>query len=191
MHESGVIAEYLTALAAQLPTPVVEELADGLDQARQRYLREGLHPAVAADAAIAEFGDPEVVVAAFTRQSPARRAARTMMAVGPVVGGCWVLALIAGRAWSWPVPTAGRILVGLALISSIALLAGAAFGKRYRSAGRAAAAGYAGMTAVDITMLLIVALAVPTVIWPVMLAASASAARLTFTARTIRPLLRG
>ena len=58
MHESGVIAEYLTALAAQLPTPVVEELADGLDQARQRYLREGLHPAVAADAAIAEFGDP-------------------------------------------------------------------------------------------------------------------------------------
>jgi hypothetical protein len=191
VHKSGVIEDYLAVLAAQLPPPVVEELADGLDQTRQRYLTDGLRAGAAADAAVAEFGDPEVILAAFTRQSPARRAARRMLAVGPVVGGSWMLALIAGRAWSWPVPTAGRILLGIALIGSIALLSGAAFGTSYRLVGRAAAAGFVGMMALDITMLLIVALAVPTVIWPLILAAGGSAARLAFTARTLRPLLAG
>jgi hypothetical protein len=45
------------------------------------------------------------------------------------------------------------------------------------------------MTAVDTVMLLAVTLVVPTVIWPVSLTAAASAARLTFTARALRPVL--
>lgn len=36
MAEAGVITDYLTALSAQLPAPVMEELADGLDQTCQR-----------------------------------------------------------------------------------------------------------------------------------------------------------
>jgi hypothetical protein len=191
MPEPGLISTYLAALSARLPAPVVEELAGGLDETRQRYLDQGLDPDAAASAALAEFGDPDVIMAAFIRLSPARRAARRLLAAGPVVGGCWGLVLAGGRAWTWPVPVAGRVLFGAALLSVIGLLAAAAFGREYRSVRRAGAAGCLGMTAVDTAMLLAVTLAMPTLIWPVILAAAASAARLTFIARTLRPVLTG
>jgi hypothetical protein len=130
-----------------------------------------------------------VIIAAFTRLSPARRAARRLLAAGPVVGGCWGLVLAGGHAWTWPVPVAGRVLFGAALLSVIGLLAAAAFGREYRSVRRAGAAGCLGMTAVDTAMLLAVTLTMPALIWPVILAAAASAARLTFIARTLRPVL--
>lgn len=191
MPESGVIKDYLTTLSAQLPAPIVEELADGLGETRQRYLDQGLGAAAATDAALAEFGSTDVILADFTRLSPGRRAARRILAAGPAVGGCWAIALITSRAWTWPVATAVRLLLGVALVTVIGLLAAAAFGKKYRSVGRAAAAGCVGITVLDTAMLLIVTLAVPVVVWPVILAAAASAARLTFTARSLRPLLTG
>jgi hypothetical protein len=189
--QASLTADYLTALSAQLPATVVEELADGLGQTQQRYLSEGLTPDAAAGAAMAEFGEPQVIVAAFTRLSPARHAARRLLAAGPVVGGCWAAALIAGRAWTWPVPGAARILFGVALIAVIGFLTAAAFGRRYRSARRAGAAACAGITALDTIMLITVMLAIPVLIWPVILAAAASAARLTFSARALRAVLTG
>jgi uncharacterized membrane protein len=189
--QASLTTDYLSALSAQLPATVVEELADGLGQTQQRYLSEGLTPDAAAGAAMAEFGEPQVIVAAFTRLSPARRAARRLLAAGPVVGGCWAAALITGRAWTWPVPGAARLLFGVALIAVISLLAAAAFGRRYRSARRAGAAGCAGITALDSIMLITVMLAIPVLIWPVILAAAASAARLTFSARALRAVLTG
>jgi hypothetical protein len=191
MPQANLTTDYLTALSAQLPATVVEELADGLGQTQERYLSEGLTPDAAADAAMAEFGEPQVIVAAFTRLSPARHAARRLLAAGPVVGGCWAAALITGRAWTWPVPGAARLLFGAALISVIGLLAAAAFGRRYRSARRAGAAGCAGITALDSIMLITVMLAIPVLIWPLILAAAASAARLTFSARALRAVLTG
>jgi hypothetical protein len=191
MAESGVIVDYLAALSAQLPAPVVEELADGLDQTRQRYLNQGLPPAAAASAAIAEFGDPDVILAGFSRLSPARHAARRLLASGPVVGGCWAIALITSRAWSWPVPLAARVLFGIALASIIGLLAAAAFGTKYRSIRWAGTAGCVGITALDTTMLLTTAIVIPAVAWPAIPALAASAARLTFTARTLRPVMKG
>jgi hypothetical protein len=191
MPQASLTTDYLTALSAQLPATVVEELADGLGQTQQRYLGEGLTPDAAADAAMAEFGEPQVIVAAFTRLSPARHAARGLLAAGPVVGGCWAAALITGRAWTWPVPGAARLLFGIALIAVIGLLATAAFGRRYRSARRAGAAACAGITALDSIMLITVMLAIPMLIWPVILAAAASAARLTFSARALRAVLTG
>jgi uncharacterized membrane protein len=191
MHESGMIEDYLTALSAQLPAPIVDELADGLDETRQRYLRQGLDAEAAASAALVEFGAPDVILADFARQSPGRRAARRILAAGPIVGGCWTIALITSRAWTWPVPAVGRLLLGVALVAVIGLLAAAAFGKKYRSAGRAGAAGCVGMTVLDTAMLVMVAVAVPILVWPVFLAAGASAARLTFTARIMRTLLAG
>ena len=128
MAESGVIEDYLAVLSAQLPVSIVEELADGLDQTCQRYLDQGLEPGAAADAALAEFGDPQVILTDFTRLSPARHAARKLLATGPVVGGCWGVALITSRAWSWPVPAVARLLLGMVLITAIGLLAAAAFG---------------------------------------------------------------
>ncbi len=191
MPEPSVITDYLAALSAQLPAPIVEELADGLGQTRQHYLQQGLTPAAAADAALAEFGEPRVIVAAFTRLSPARRAARRLLAAGPLVGACWGTALITSRAWTWPVPAAARLLFGLALITVIGLLAAAAFGRHYRSVGRAGAAGCVGIAVLDTVLLSTVMLAIPDLIWPLMLGVAASAARLTFTARALRPVLTG
>ena len=130
-------------------------------------------------------------MAAFTRLSPARRAARTLLATGPVAGACWGTALITGRAWTWPIPTPARLLFGIALITVIGLLAAAAFGRRYRSARRAGAAGCVGIAALDCAMLSMVMLTIPVLIWPVVLAAAVSAARLIFTARALRPVLAG
>ena len=189
MSQAGLIADYLSVLSAQLPAPLVEELADGLDQTHQRYLTQGLTPDAAARAAVAEFGEPQLIVAAFTRLSPARHAARRLLAASPVVGGCWAAALITGRAWTWPVPATVRLLFGVMLITVIGLLAAAAFGRRYLSARRAGAVACIGITALDGVMLITVMLAVPVLIWPVILAAAASAVRLTFTARALRAVL--
>jgi hypothetical protein len=191
MAEPGLIKDYLAALSAQLPAPIVAELTDGLEQTYRHYLDRGLGPAAAAEAALAEFGGPQVVVAAFTGASPARRAARKLLATGPVVGACWGTALALNRAWTWPVPLGVRVLLGMALITIIGLLAAAAFGSRYRSADRAAAAGCAGIAVLDATMLIAITLAVPAVIWPVIVAAMASAVRITFATRGLRWVLAG
>jgi hypothetical protein len=189
MAPSRLIAGYLAELAAQLPAPTVAELADGLDQTHRRYLGQGLSAGAAARAALAEFGEPKVIIAAFTRVSPARRAARRLLATGPAVGACWGTALILNRAWTWPIPIGAPIVLGTALITIIGLLAAAAFGSRYRSAVRAAAAGCLGITAVDATMLAFIMLAAPAVIWPIIVAMAASAARITFTARRLPSVL--
>jgi hypothetical protein len=191
MPQASLISGYLAALSAQLPAPIVEELADGLGQTHQHYLSSGLSADAAACAALAEFGDPQVIIAAFTQLSPARRAARALLATGPLAGACWGTALITGRAWTWPIPFTARLLFAVALITVIGLLAAAAFGRRYRPARRAGAAGCVGITALDSAMLITVMLAAPVLIWPVILAAAASAARLIFTARALRPVLTG
>jgi hypothetical protein len=45
-----------------LPAPIVEELADGLAETRQSYLRKGLATDLAAEAAVSEFGEPHLIV---------------------------------------------------------------------------------------------------------------------------------
>jgi hypothetical protein len=191
MSESGLIKEYLAELSARLPGQIVEELADGFDQTYRRYLDQGLDAESAAAAAIAEFGEPQVVVAAFIRASPARCAARKLLLIGPVVGACWAAALVTDRAWTWPVPIVARILFGVLLITVISLLATAALGRQYRSVGRAGTAGCIGIAALDAAMLTTVALAVPAVVWPLIPAVAASVGRLTFAARALRPVLTG
>jgi hypothetical protein len=191
MPQASLITDYLSVLSAQLPAALVEELADGLDETHQHYLTQGLIPDAAASAAVAEFGEPQVIVAAFTRLSPARHAARRLLATGPVVGGCWAAALITGRAWTWPVPATVLLLIGVALITVIGLLAAAAFGRRYLSARRAGAVACVGITVLDGVMLTTAVLAIPVLVWPVILAAAASIARLTFTARALRAVLTG
>lgn len=186
MAKSGVIEDYVIALSAQLPPAIVEELADGLEQTFLRYLDQGLGPQAAADAAAAEFGDPDVIAADFTRLSPARAAARKLLATGPVVGGCWAIALITSRAWSWPVPAIARIVLGMALLLIIGALAAAAFGRRYHSVSRAGAAGCAGITAVDATLLIAVPFATAAMTMPESVAMAASLARITLAARGLR-----
>ena len=123
MSGPGLIDGYLAELSADLPGRIVEELADGLDETYRRYLGQGLAQYAAARAAAAEFGEPQVVMAAFTDASRGRRTARRLLAAGPGVGACWAIVLITARAWQWPVPVVARVLFGIMLIAVIGLLA--------------------------------------------------------------------
>jgi hypothetical protein len=71
------------------------------------------------------------------------------------------------------------------------LLAAAVFGRHYRSAMRAAAAGCAGIAVLDATLATAATLAVPAVIWPIIVAAAASAVRISFATRGLRLALAG
>ena len=108
---------------------------------------------------------------------------------GPVVGVCWGAVLVAGRAWTWPVPLAVRLPAGLILAGAVALLAAAALLPAYRSARRAATAACAGLTAVDVAAIAAVTVLARHVPWPVLLAVPASAARVAFTVRAMRSVL--
>ena len=70
-------------------------------------------------------------------------------------------------------------------------MAAAAFGNKYRSVGRAGAAGCVGITLLDTTMLITVTLALHALIGPMTLAVTPSPARLIFTARSLGPVLTG
>ena len=191
MPGPSLIAAYLDALARQLPGPVMEELADGLAETYRRHLGLGLAPEAAAQAAVAEFGAPELIAAEFARAHPARRAARRLLAAGPVVGSCWAVALITSRAWTWPIPAAAGVLPGLALVAVVTLLAVAARTTRYRAAGRAGAAGCIGTAALDAFMIIGVLASDPPARWAVGVAVAASAARLALTACALRPVVAG
>jgi hypothetical protein len=191
MRGPGLIAGYLDALAGQLPGPVVEELADGLEETYRRYLGLGLTPEAAAQAAVAEFGDADLIAAEFARAHPARRAARRLLVTGPVVGSCWAVALISSRAWTWPVPVAAALVPGLALVVVVVLLAFATRSTQYRPIGRAGTAGCVGTAALDTFMIIGVLAADPAARWAVAVAMTASAARLALNVRLVRPVLAG
>ena len=89
MPRPRLIGDYLTALSADLPGRIVDELADGLDETYRCHLGQGLDPDTAAQVAVAEFGEPRLIAAAFTDASRARRSARRLLAIGPAVGSCW------------------------------------------------------------------------------------------------------
>jgi len=189
MSGPGLIADYLGALSAQLPRPVVEELADGFEETYQRYQRLGLAPAAAAEAAVAEFGDPRLIVAGYARAHPARQAALRLLAFGPVVGSCWAVALVTTHAWTWPIPVMADIVPGLVLVTSVALLGVAALSTRYRIVARAGTAGCVGVMALDIAMIPSVVLVDPALSWVAGLAMTLSAVRLAFGARLLHPVL--
>ena len=189
MSGSGLIEGYRAAVAAQLPASVADELADGLAETYHSYLEKGLGPDAAARAAVAEFGEPTVVVAAFTRASPARRAARRLLLTGPLIGACWGAVLVTGHAWTWPVPLVARVLAGVSLAAVIALLAATVRISHYRPARRAATAACAGLAAWDLAAVAVTMVLIRHTPWPALLAVPASASRIAFTARAIRSVL--
>jgi hypothetical protein len=187
MPESRLIDIYLAALAAQLPASIVEELADGLAETHLSYLRQGLAPDLAARSAVAEFGEPELIVAGFARVNPARRAARRLLGIGPAVGACWIAALLTSGAWAVPAPA--RMLALLALAAVIALLAMSALGTRYRLAARTGAVGFGGIIVLDASLIAGVAFAGVPLTWVLAVAMTASTARICYAARALRPAL--
>ena len=210
------VADYLSAVAAQLPGPpsarvaVTDELRDGLIEALDTHQGHGCSQAEATAAAIAEFGDPDTVAAAFGPELgavQARRVAVGLLVTGPLVGLAWITAVAVNALPPWrhqlTGPWLALPLVGLALaVAGPALgLTVATTGRLSRPLGRVVhratlpptAAAVAALAAVvaDLTLLGIItghALTSPgSSVWaPVILAASASLTRVTLAGRAAR-----
>jgi hypothetical protein len=191
--EPRLIRGYLDTLAARLPASVADELADGLTETYRFHLSRGLDPPAAAEAAVAEFGPAEEIAAGFTPVNPARRAARRLLGIGPLVGACWVAALLTSRAGrslaAWTAPGPAWVMAGLTLAGLIGLLVMAALGRRYRLATATGVTGCFGYAALDVALIVGAVFLLAPVGWVTAVAMTASAARIAVTARLLRPAL--
>jgi hypothetical protein len=182
---SPLISDYVAALHRRLPAALAGEAADGLVETYEHHLAEGSGEQAAACAAIAEFGELATVAGEFTRQAPGRRAARVLLATGPVVGACWAAALILSHAWAWPVPAALRLSIGATLLLAVLALAAAATSQRsYRRTRLTAAAGPV-ILVLDAAAVTAVLSAAPAIGWALTIAVTASLTRIAFTARVL------
>jgi hypothetical protein len=111
--------------------------------------------------------------------------------MGPVVGACWVAALLTsrvGRGWaSWIAPGPAWAVVGLTLAGLIGLLAVAALGGRYRLAAATGVAGCFGFATLDVVLIIGAVFLLAPVGWVTAAAMAASFARIAVTARLLRP----
>jgi hypothetical protein len=126
-----VLDTYLAALATRLTGPapmraaILAELHDGLLEAVDAYQACGLTPGAAANAALAEFGDPEMLAIAFRpglAAAQARRVGLGLLLTGPFVGILWVSAMAS------PLPPWRHALSGVWVVVpvlSLAVTAGA------------------------------------------------------------------
>jgi hypothetical protein len=214
------VRTYLAEIATRLTGPaqarrdILAELDGGLADAACAYRADGMSPAQAARAAIAEFGRPDQVAAGFRAElstAQARRTAFILMATGPAIGVLWAAAALASgigahdaAPWRWTGwPAGDRLAIHLAVIVLVAVIGSilftlAATGSltRWLPARPATSAAVAatGIAAVDVTLLaLLAALAATTpgrlAALPAGAAAAASLARLTFAGRAARSCL--
>jgi hypothetical protein len=174
---NALISSYLSGLRRRLPASVADEVSDGLIEAYQQHLASGQSADAAAAAAVTDTGDLAQVVGEFTRQAPGRAAARALLAIGPVVGGCW----IATRWWAWPLPAVARLGFSAALLLTIGGLAIAATSRHsYRRTRLTAVAG-PGLVVLDATVITAALLLAPVLSWPLVVAVAASLTRMAFT----------
>lgn len=191
MAEPRLIRQYRAVLDATLPGDIAEEVAEGLEQTYRHHLSTGLEPEAAACAALAEFGRAEQIAAAFARSSPARRAARLLLAAGPIVGGCWAAVLVGSRAWTWPLPALLPLTLGAGLAAVIALLLTAALSDDYCTVRRMASTALIGLVLLDVTLPGL--LLAPGLVhgWPAVVAVGLSLSRASFAAGAWRRIRTG
>ena len=115
----GYLSEMANALVAPAVarTAVIREVCDGLLETVASYRERGLPEVEAARAAIAEFGEPRTIAAAFQQElgaRQARRSALTLLTSGPIVGIAWLIGVavsslpparhhLSGPWWALPV----------------------------------------------------------------------------------------
>jgi hypothetical protein len=213
------VADYLAAVTAQLPGPtatrvaITDELRDGLLEALEAHQVHGYSQAEATEAAIAEFGDPATVAAAFGPELgavQARRVALGLLVTGPLIGLAWIAAVAINALPPWRHQLTGPWLA-LPLVGVALAVAGLALGLTVTTTGRLSrrlglvihratlpptAAAVAALAAVvaDLTLLgIITGHALTSPGWPgwapVVLATSASLTRVTVAGRAARRCL--
>lgn len=137
MADHQLITSQLQTLASRLPPPLYAEIADGLHETYRAQLRRQPDPQLAAQAAVAEFGDAEIISRALCHSALWRRHAAALLITGPLVGAIWAAALITQQAWLWPLPGTLRLLCGATLVLVVGLLARALSERhRYRQGQR-------------------------------------------------------
>lgn len=119
---------------------------------------------------------------------PGRRAARLLLATGPVAAGCWAAALVASRAWDWPVPGAARLAFAAALLLAVLALLVAAATRRSYQRTRLAVIASPVIIALDASAIACVLAAAPTLSDPLVIAIAVSLTRIVFTTRVLRRL---
>jgi hypothetical protein len=213
------VTDYLAAVAAQLTGPpsarvaVTDELRDGLIEALDTHQGHGCSQAEATAAAIAEFGDPATVAAAFGPELAAvqaRRVALGLLVTGPLVGLAWITAVAVNTLPPWRHQLTGPWLA-LPLVALVLAVAGPALGLTVAATGRLGrrlgrvvdratlpptAAAVAALAAVvaDLTLLGVITGQVLTsrgsYVWaPVIVAAGASLTRVTLAGQAARRCL--
>ena len=181
MPGNTLISSYLAGLHRHLPADLADEVAGGLAEAYEYHLARGYGETAAARAAVSETGDLAQVVGEFTRLAPGRRAARALLATGPLMGACWGAALIAARAWAWPLPGTARAVFGAALLIAVAVLAIAATSQHSYQRTRLTTLAGPALAILDATMISAALLAAPALTWLLAIAITASLTRITLT----------
>jgi hypothetical protein len=207
----GVLEGYLAELAVGLAGPratradIVAEVADGLAEATAAHQARGVPPAAAARAAVAEFGDAQLMAVGFGAELAAatgRRVGLGLLASGPLVGLSWLAMAAASAAGPGPEPPAGLAVVAVVFgvvlaiavpAAVISVLATGRLARRLPAGGRTAptAAGLAaGLSLAGDLLLLsgLVAWAVTLggLVWPLAVTAgAASTTRLTLSGRAL------
>ncbi|MEV6867845.1 hypothetical protein AB0M44_43540 [Streptosporangium subroseum] len=182
-HE--LIDRQLQTLARHLTPSEFAELADGLTDTYDDHLARCGNPDAAARAALADFGDADTICAAFVRACPGRTTARRLLLTGPLVGLSWAATLVAGQAWTWPVPVALRLLFGALLILVVlALIITVRERHRYRRVRLTARGAASGLVVLDVLMLGTATAFLAHPSWPVMAVLVASVARIMLVAHS-------
>lgn len=205
----SIVNAYLDEIASALAAPpaartaIMTEIGDGLLEAVAGYRERGLPQKEAVYAAIAEFGEPRRIVAAFQPELSARqvrRSALTLMTSGPIVGIAWLAGAIvasmpparhhlSGPWWALPL-VAVAIVVGIPGLV-VAITATGRTGLRLTFPPRlpAKAVSIASVAAVtaDATMLTIVGLSLSmtsgSAVFPLVPAVVASLVRICLATR--------
>jgi hypothetical protein len=186
-----LIEQHLAVLRRALPTDLVDELADGLHSSYHDQLVATGDPDAAARAAVAGFGDPGTIIAAYADTAPARRTARLLLACGPLTGAAWAAALLTAPTWVTQAALPVRLLLGATVAVLAALLASSATGiLGYRVRHLCVTAAGVGTLVLDSTMIAVALLTGPTAHPVLLLALAVSGARALLTIRQLALLRR-
>jgi hypothetical protein len=186
-----LIDAHLAELARRLPTDTVEELADGLIETWHRHLGSGLAAEAAARAAIAEFGAADRIADQFVRVAPGRRAARLLLATGPIMAACWGSALVAGKVWTWPIPPPVAALYAAALLATVAAFVVAATAKHSYRRTRLGGLAAVVLVLLDLSIIGAFAMFAPAVAGLAVVAVAASLVRVGVAIRSLPQALTG
>jgi HAAS len=130
---STAVDAYLDDVARRLRGPrrrrdqIIAELSDGLEHAIDHHAAGGLPNHAAVQAAIAEFGTPQQVSAAFTGELATAYARQTIawfIATGPLIGIWWLL-LLRPQPWRTGVLA---LLVAIPVLPIVAVVIATAAG---------------------------------------------------------------